>query len=220
MADTPVGDPGRPRGGRSAARRQELLEAADRVVRRAGPAASMDDIAAEAGVSKPIVYRHFRDKKGLYLILAERYVEALLTRVRSALAASAPGRERVAVTLDTYLAFVEEHREAYRFLVYGDPSSQPGSRSVQSAFARRFGEEIAAVFVGQSGPEHADAARSWGYGIVGLAQLAGDWWLDCDPMPRGDLVEHLTTLLWSGLAAAPDLLDRRLGPSPSAASAS
>lgn len=174
----------------------------------------MDDIAAEAGVSKPIVYRHFGDKRGLYLALAEGYVEALLTRVRAALAASTPGRERVAVTLDTYLAFVEEHREAYRFLFYGDPSAQPGSSSVQSAFARRFAEEIAAVFVELAGPDHADAARAWGYGIVGLAQLAGDWWLDSGPMPRADLVEHLTTLLWSGLANAPGLLDRRLGGSP------
>ena len=128
--------------------------------------------------------------------------------MRAALSASPPGRQLIAVTLDTYLAFVEENREAYRFLFYGDPSSQPGSRSVQSAFARRFGEEIAAVFVELSGRDHADAARAWGYGIVGLAQMAGDWWLDSQPMPRSDLVEHLTTLLWSGLAAAPDLLDR------------
>lgn len=43
-------------------RRRELLEAADRVVLRDGPQASMNAIAAEAGITKPILYRHFGDK--------------------------------------------------------------------------------------------------------------------------------------------------------------
>ncbi|BFO19525.1 hypothetical protein SHKM778_59130 [Streptomyces sp. KM77-8] len=44
-------------------RRRELLEAADRVVLRDGPGASMNAIAAEAGITKPILYRHFGDKE-------------------------------------------------------------------------------------------------------------------------------------------------------------
>jgi len=53
-------------------RRRELLEAADRVVLRDGPQASMNAIAAEAGITKPILYRHFGDKNGLYAALAAR----------------------------------------------------------------------------------------------------------------------------------------------------
>jgi AcrR family transcriptional regulator len=53
-------------------RRRELLEAADRVVLRDGPGASMNAIAAEAGITKPILYRHFGDKGGLYAALAKR----------------------------------------------------------------------------------------------------------------------------------------------------
>ena len=65
-------------------RRHQLLDAADRVIRRRGAGASMDEIATEAGISKPILYRHFGDKDGLHRALAERYVEALLSELRAA----------------------------------------------------------------------------------------------------------------------------------------
>src|ERR671930_593638 len=55
------------------ARRLELLEAAFEVIRREGPTASMDEIAAQAGITKPIVYRYFGDRAGLYQAVAERY---------------------------------------------------------------------------------------------------------------------------------------------------
>ncbi|MBI0378905.1 helix-turn-helix transcriptional regulator, partial [Streptomyces albiflaviniger] len=66
-------------------RRKELLEAADRVVLRDGPEASMNAIAAEAGITKPILYRHFGDKGGLYRALAKRHTDALLASLRAAL---------------------------------------------------------------------------------------------------------------------------------------
>lgn len=194
---------------RSAARRAQLLDAADVVIRDKGPAASMDDIAAVGGVTKPIVYRHFGDKSGLYRVLAERYAESLLARLREALAAADEPRERLAGTLETYLEFIEDHRQVYRFLLYGDPSAQAGSRAVQSAFVSRFAEEIAALFAaGVDDASRAGAAQAWGHGIVGMVQLAGDWWLDAEPMSRGELVDQLCTLLWSGLSAAPEVFGR------------
>src|SRR6266511_236767 len=53
------------------ARRLELLEAAIEVIRREGPTASMDEIAAQAGITKPIVYRYFGDRAGVYQALAD-----------------------------------------------------------------------------------------------------------------------------------------------------
>ena len=66
-------------------RRRQLLAAADRVIRRRGPDASMDEIAAEAGVAKPILYRHFGNKDGLYAALVERYMGALYDEADKAL---------------------------------------------------------------------------------------------------------------------------------------
>src|SRR5688572_19512174 len=105
------------RASRREARREELLDAADRAIRRQGPAVSMDEIAAEAGVTKPILYRHFGDKAGLSLALGERYVAHLLGRIHEALDRETDPRRRVETTLDAYLQLVDEEPQIYRFIV-------------------------------------------------------------------------------------------------------
>jgi AcrR family transcriptional regulator len=89
-------------------RRVELLDAADRVIRRSGPGVSMDEIASEAGVTKPILYRHFGDKDGLYEALAQRYVDELMHELdRDSKAGDA--RDRLASRIDAYLSYVERN---------------------------------------------------------------------------------------------------------------
>ena len=96
-------------------RREELLDAADRIVRAGGRDTSMEEIAAEAGITKPILYRHFGDKDGLHEALAERYVELKEALLPAGKARGA--RERLAATIDAYLAYVEREPERYRFLL-------------------------------------------------------------------------------------------------------
>src|ERR1700754_1292561 len=134
----------------AARRRKELLEAADRVVLRDGPQASMNAIAAEAGITKPILYRHFGDKGGLYAALAKRHTDALLNSLRAALDAPAERRERVEATLDTYLAAIEARPQVYRFLMHpaegstgADQGFDVGKHS--APLLRRMGEELAQV---------------------------------------------------------------------------
>src|SRR5689334_18063573 len=119
-------------------RRRELLEAADRVVLRDGPGASMNAIAAEAGITKPILYRHFGDTDGL------------LGALRAALDAPAGRRERVEATLDTYLAAIEARPQVYRFLMHPAEGGQPGDPGFDvgkysAPVLRRMGEELAEV---------------------------------------------------------------------------
>lgn len=198
-------------------RRLELLEAADRVVLREGPSASMNAIAAEAGITKPILYRHFGDKGGLYRALAERHTNALLKSLREALDAPASRREQVEATLHTYLATIETHPQVYRFLMHPAENTE----SVESAEAhegdqgfdvgqhtapllRRLGEELA-KFIEERlelGPGGQELARVWGHGIVGMMHAAGDWWLGERPCSREQLVGHLADLLWGRLAVA------------------
>src|SRR3954451_18409308 len=98
-------------------RRAQLLAAADRVVQRDGSAASMNVIAAEAGITKPILYRHFRDKGGLYSALAAKHIDELLRRLRAALETRGGLEARTRATVDAYLAAIEERPQIYRFLV-------------------------------------------------------------------------------------------------------
>ncbi len=190
----------------SARRRTELLEAADRVVLREGPSASMNAIAAEAGITKPILYRHFGDKGGLYRALAARHTDALLDALRAALDAPADRRRRVENTLDTYLSAIEARPQVYRFLMH--PAEDGGSGGFDigrhtAPLLRRLGEELAKVIEERVdlGPEGIAQARAWGHGIVGMMHAAGDWWLHERPFPRAQLVGHLTDLLWGRLAS-------------------
>ncbi|MEV5242517.1 TetR family transcriptional regulator [Streptomyces cinnamoneus] len=194
-------------------RRRELLEAADRVVLRDGPGASMNAIAAEAGITKPILYRHFGDKGGLYRALAVRHTDALLSGLRAALDAPAGRRERVEATLDSYLAAIEARPQVYRFLMHpdearpGDPGFDVGRHS--APLLRRMGEELALVITERVdlGPDGDELARAWGHGIVGMMHAAGDWWLRERPCPRGRLVRHLADLLWGRLAVSGERAD-------------
>ncbi|MYR41637.1 TetR family transcriptional regulator [Streptomyces sp. SID5910] len=196
-------------------RRRELLEAADRVVLRDGPQASMNAIAAEAGITKPILYRHFGDKGGLYAALAQRHTDALLDSLRAALDAPAERRRRVEATLDTYLAAIEARPQVYRFLMHpaegvttaGDqtePGFDVGKHS--APVLRRMGEELGKVIEERldMGPGSERLARVWGHGIVGMMHAAGDWWLGERPCSRAELVSILAELLWGRLAAAED----------------
>jgi AcrR family transcriptional regulator len=195
-------------------RRRELLEAADRVVLRDGPQASMNAIAAEAGITKPILYRHFGDKSGLYAALATRHTDALLDSLRAALDAPADRRERVEATLDTYLAAIEARPQVYRFLMHPAEGSQSDPGSDQgfdvgkhtAPLLRRMGEELAQVIEDRLdlGPGSQQLARVWGHGIVGMMHAAGDWLLYERPCSRADLVRSLADLLWGRLAAAGD----------------
>ncbi|MEU8774832.1 TetR family transcriptional regulator [Streptomyces sp. NPDC048606] len=195
--------------GAAEGRRRELLEAADRVVLRDGPKASMNAIAAEAGITKPILYRHFGDKAGLYQALAARHTDALLDSLRAALDAPAERRSRVESTLDTYLAAIEARPQVYRFLMHPAEDSHSSERGfdvgVHSVpLLRRLGEELAKV-VGERvdlGPDGDRLARIWGHGIVGMMHAAGDWWLAERPCGRAELVAGLTDLLWGRLATA------------------
>src|SRR3954454_24330425 len=96
-------------------RRRQLVAAADRVIRRRGPNASMDEIAAEAGVTKPILYRHFGQKDGLHRALVRRYMRVIYRGSGSPLVETNP-RRRIAAAVDAFLAAVEREPEIFRFV--------------------------------------------------------------------------------------------------------
>lgn len=195
-------------------RRRELLEAADRVVLRDGPKASMNAIAAEAGITKPILYRHFGDKGGLYRALATRHTDALLSALRAALDAPADRRRRVEATLDTYLSSIEAMPQVYRFLMHPAEETQQPEQGFDvgrhsAPLLRRMGEELGQVIAERIdlGPGSDAMARIWGHGIVGMMHAAGDWWLGERPCSRQELVTCMADLLWGRLAEAGDRAD-------------
>lgn len=198
--------PGPPGDTARDARREELLDAANRAIRAHGPDVTMVEMAAEAGVTKPILYRHFGDKGGLYGALADRHVTALMGALESSLSDETDPRARLATTIEAYLAFVDHHPQEYRFLMRRAVVERSEAQRTLQAFVRQVAARVTTVledelarFGAATGP-----AAAWAHGIVGMVQLAADWWLDERSMDRDELTDALVTLLWSGFASLPD----------------
>ena len=161
----------------------------------------MRAIAAAAGITKPILYRYFGDKGGLYSALADRYLEPLIATVRTALTTTRKPEDRVRATVDAYLQFIAEQPQVYRFLMQRALVEQPEAHSAVSAAIRRLGLEIAAVLreTADLGRDAAVTAEALGHAVVGMVYVTGDWWLEEQRLSRDELADHLTRMLSSGL---------------------
>jgi len=182
------------------ARREHLLDAADRIVQRDGPGASMAAIATEAGITKPVLYRHFGDKGGLSAALADRYTSRLLESLRTALSQGTSRRDRVERAVDAYLSAIEADPQVYRFLFYSEEASRVSHEL--RGFTGRLAETLATGIALELGTAPGVREQAWAHGVVGLVQAAGDWWIDARPCPREDLVRDLTDLVWGAYATA------------------
>jgi AcrR family transcriptional regulator len=159
----------------------------------------MARIAAEAGITKPILYRHFGDKGGLFAALAERHTDRLLDALVDALTGGGTPRERVHRTIDAYLAMIEREPEVYRFLVESDEAVQ--AREPVRGFVRRLEDLLAAGIAHELRlPEDDVRPAVWAAAIVGMVQAAGERWLASQWCSRADLTGQLTDLLWGGYA--------------------
>lgn len=161
----------------------------------------MAAIAAEAGITKPILYRYFGDKRGLYEALAQRHTTALLAALRAELRGPRDRRARTRALIAAYLDYVEQMPGVYRFLLYRAAEEVPAVRSQVVGFVRHLGEEIGAGLAWDLGlPADDPRARAWGTAIIGAVQAAVDRWLDERDVPPGELVDHLTELVCDGWA--------------------
>jgi AcrR family transcriptional regulator len=191
-------------------RRVELVAATITAVRRHGAGVGMDDIAAEAGTSKTAVYRHFRDRTGLYVAVCETVAKVLVGQIRKAtdreFGASGRGpRFALSEGIDAYLRLIESDREVYLFVVHR-PLLDPAVHAADPVtdLVAMIGDHVAGVIAKQfrrNGHDDAARARSWGHGLVGLVRGAADDWITRpDGTTRDELTARLTDLAWAGLA--------------------
>jgi AcrR family transcriptional regulator len=190
------------RAGRDPRRRRALLEAADRVIQRDGPEASMAAIAAEAGISKPILYRHFGAKSGLYQALAARHIRRLIEDVRAEFLRPGDMRERTRASIDTYLSSISANLGLYRFLMHRASAEDQATHSTVSTVIREVGREIAGVMSTEMRFTDPARAHIWGHAVVGMVHTAGDWWLDHPEVPRETVVTALVDLILDGPPSA------------------
>ncbi|MEV4573460.1 TetR/AcrR family transcriptional regulator [Nonomuraea jabiensis] len=187
--------------GRDPDRRRALLDAADRVILAQGPEVSMAAIAAEAGITKPILYRHFGDKSGLYQALADRHVRTVIAQLRPQLVA--PGadlRGRARATIGVYLDLISANRNLYRFLFHRASAEDSRIRSHMTALVRGLGEELGGLLAGERAVADPVRAQVLGHAFVGMVQTTGDWWLEHPEVDRVQVVEGLVDVIVAALA--------------------
>jgi AcrR family transcriptional regulator len=161
-------------------------------------AATLEEIAERAGVSRPIVYGHFGDKQRLF----EAVVNAEIARVEAAVGAalSAPGepRELLERGLRAFFAYVREHPEGHAVLTRDAPIhlSDAGLGVMLDGLAARISDAIARV-IRALGLDPAPAPI-YANALIGLGAHVGRWWRDHPEVSLAAITSHTTTLLWSG----------------------
>jgi AcrR family transcriptional regulator len=201
-------------------RREEMVDAAIRAIQARGPGVSVGEIAAEAGVTKPVLYRLFADRADLYVAVGQRIAADVLTKLTPALSELAGGEseERVAALLEVYLAAIEEEPELYRFVVQQQGLSGGGTPDVVGDSRAVVGNALARIIGDRARANGLDAgpAEPWGHGLVGLVQATADWWIQQGrPISRAALTGYLTRLIWHGISG--ELAGERAGDAASMA---
>jgi AcrR family transcriptional regulator len=193
---------------RSARRAQLLVAARDVFAAQGYHAAAMDDIAERAGVSKPVLYQHFPGKLELYRALLTTCSDELVERVGDAIARTHDNRERVTAAVAAYFDFVAGDGQAYRLVFESDLRGEPEAAAVVDGALTRCIEIVAAAVTTDAGLDGA-RARLLAVGLVGLSQVAAQYWLDSDgTVPRDEAVALMSSLAWRGLAGFPMVHER------------
>ena len=195
----------------SAERREQLIEVARKLFAERGlDATSIEEIAARAEVSKPVVYEHFGGKEGIYAVVVDREVRQLLDMMRGALTAGQP-RELLEQAAFALLDYIEQSSDGFRILVRDSPlGSASGSFvSIISDIASRVEYILAGEFRKRGfDPKNAPMYAQM---LVGMVGTTGQWWLDARKPAKVEVAAHLCNLAWNGLhglEATPGLTTR------------
>ncbi len=184
----------------AAERREQLIQVARGLIAARGvEGTSVEEIAAKAEVSKPVVYEHFGGKEGLYAVVVDREVQLLLSMMRTALTAGAP-RELLQQAAFALLDYIEQHPDGFRILVRDSPvGSASGSfvsiiGDIASRVEHILGREFKARgFDTKYAPMYAQM-------LVGMVGTTGQWWLDARKPAKDVVAAHLVNLAWNGLS--------------------
>jgi len=181
-------------------RREQLIVIGRQLFAERGfDATSVEEVAARAKVSKPVVYEHFGGKEGLYAVVVDREVRSLLDRITAALTAGHPHEllEQAAIAL---LDYVEAETDGFRILVRESPGiSATGSfSSVLNDIAHQVEHILGAEF--KSRDYDPRLAELYSQALVGMVALAGRWWLEVRKPRKETVAAHLVNLAWNGLS--------------------
>jgi len=184
-------------------RREQLVAVGRRVFAEKGfDMTTVEEIAARAKVSKPIVYEHFGGKEGLYAVVVDREVSTLLADLEDSLknqrAHPRVLMERAALA---FLSYIDENEDGFRILVRDSPVSHSLGTfsSLLTDVARRVEEILATQLKLHSYPSRD--ATLYAQMLVGMVAYTGQWWLETRKPAKEVVAARMVNLSWYGLSA-------------------
>ena len=150
-----------------------------------------------SGVTKPVLYDHFPSKQALFLTVLESIRDGLIAKGKAIAEAGGGPEQNFRRAVDAFLQFVEGQPDAARVLLTvprGDTAATKISREVQAGAAAGIAALLAAVIPGSPSWRRQAAAEFLKEGLHAVAE----WWLENPGPPREEIVEVVTSLVWSG----------------------
>ena len=184
-------------------RRAQLIDVGRVVFAQRGyEGTSMDDIAARAKVSKPILYEHFGGKEGLYAVIVDREMDYVVRRIVEAIGRGS-ARERIERATLAFLGYVKDHPDGFAVLSQDSPMTSTRGRlsSLLNELAERVGDIFAASF--KDAGFDAKMAPIYAQALVGMVTFVGKWWTDVRKPPVEEVARHISALAWMGLRHLP-----------------
>lgn len=190
------------------ARRQVILDAAlDAFADGGFHETSLDTVASRAGISKALIYEHFKSKRELHQALLETYVLEMLVRITGAIAGEESAENRLRAGLEGFLEFVEGSRDAWRMLIRNRANAD-----VSDFFERLLGEVaemvgglMATDFPESALPEGAEfevVVEATARQLMGSITAIADWWDEHREIPRAQILAMVMAFAWVGLERA------------------
>jgi len=198
MSESVSRRPGRPLGGQLVVDREHVLDAAERVIRRDGAGSSLEAVAVEAGVTKPIVYDRVGGRADLADALAERLADRMVLATRTALAGETLSQTGLTRFIEANLRTVADHRELFLYVTGG--STEQTALGRLSLAERSTTPLTKTLAMWRSGiQQDPGVAEAWAFGIVGMLQMVSQWWITQEDLSAAEVAGQISELLWNGL---------------------
>ena len=200
-------------------RREQLIVVARGLFAERGfDATSVEEVAARAQVSKPVVYEHFGGKEGLYAVVVDREITTISAAISSAItdpsagpaaqSDAAPGgpagsgssgsasriAERAALALLTY---IEDSPDGFRILSSGSDRAA----GTYSTLLADVAIAVSGILASQFAAHDLDprTAPLYAQMLVGIVAMPAQWWLENRSMSKEEVAAHMVNLAWNGL---------------------
>jgi AcrR family transcriptional regulator len=188
-------------------RRAAILDAALQVFSGRGyHAASIDEIAQQAEISKALIYEHFPSKKDLHASLLQRHVQEIFEALARTAAGPEPGEVRLRNGVDAFLEWVETHPRAFRLLFRDNFEADVAEllqrlqqQATQAIAGLMATEPIEPVPGGETQAERRLAVEMFAQQLSGAVQSLAIWWRDHPKVKREFLVDCVMDFAWLGL---------------------